>query len=471
MEKIINIETSKIYSHPDNPRKDLGDLEELTASIRVNGILQNLTVLPGHWDANGTFTNDGYTALIGHRRLAAAREAGLDTVPCVILEGTDRKEQIKIMLSENIQRADLSIKEQAQSFQLMFDLGMSAKEIAEKSGFSSTTVRSRLKLAKLDQSKLDSSWSRGATLMDYSKLDAIEDIEEQNELLTFIGTPNYSMKLKEAIKKQDNKKIYMQWLSVLPTFATLVSESDYGTMEFFKSCSVSIYSSSEELKVPADSESVKYYYIVYEDKISLYKERTKTVMSPIAEYRDSLKPAFEELSKQLSFAERTAKALRDEFIKNAGNLKSNREVIMKAALEKILDTNYITRRVYMEDMPYLLDLEEDDICEDSLLDLFGTNPDKVLLVAAYSGMGTDWTYDMYHWDSDIQMTVPVYRGNSKLNALYDFLEKLGYEASDDEKALLDGTHEIYQNIKALKEKAHDMICAYKEAEKNGTDVA
>ena len=43
------ISADQIYSHPDNPRKDLGDISELTESIKKQGVLQNLTVIPGHW--------------------------------------------------------------------------------------------------------------------------------------------------------------------------------------------------------------------------------------------------------------------------------------------------------------------------------------------------------------------------------------------------------------------------------------
>lgn len=46
---IVNISTREIYQHPDNPRKDLGELSELADSIKKNGIMQNLTVIPGHW--------------------------------------------------------------------------------------------------------------------------------------------------------------------------------------------------------------------------------------------------------------------------------------------------------------------------------------------------------------------------------------------------------------------------------------
>lgn len=49
MAEITNIACRRLHPHPDNPRKELGDLTELAASIRENGIFQNLTVIPGHY--------------------------------------------------------------------------------------------------------------------------------------------------------------------------------------------------------------------------------------------------------------------------------------------------------------------------------------------------------------------------------------------------------------------------------------
>lgn len=49
---ITNINAKLIHQHPDNPRKDLGDLTELSESIKKKGIMQNLTVIPGYWDEN-----------------------------------------------------------------------------------------------------------------------------------------------------------------------------------------------------------------------------------------------------------------------------------------------------------------------------------------------------------------------------------------------------------------------------------
>lgn len=78
-----------------------------------------------------------------HRRTEAAKMAGVKTLPCVIVEMSDQ-EQLETMLLENMQRADLSIVEQAQGFQMMLDLGSDINTISEKTGFSKTTVRHRI---------------------------------------------------------------------------------------------------------------------------------------------------------------------------------------------------------------------------------------------------------------------------------------------------------------------------------------
>lgn len=77
----LTLGTSQLHPHPDNPRKALGDLTELTESIRKNGVMQNLTVIPDDEDF------DSFTVLIGHRRLAAAKAAHVLELPCNVVEG------------------------------------------------------------------------------------------------------------------------------------------------------------------------------------------------------------------------------------------------------------------------------------------------------------------------------------------------------------------------------------------------
>ena len=129
--KIKVLDIIKLKHHPDNPRKNIGDITELTDSIRKNGVMQNLTVIP---------EDDMYLVLIGNRRFEAAVAAGLTRLPCKIVTGLTPAQQLGIMLEENMQRNDLTVIEQAQGFQLMLDFGETVKTVAEKTGFSEKTV-------------------------------------------------------------------------------------------------------------------------------------------------------------------------------------------------------------------------------------------------------------------------------------------------------------------------------------------
>lgn len=80
--EIVNIPIELLHHHHQNPRKDLGDLSELTQSIKANGIYQNLTVVPYWFEISGVGCDDpkqqsemGYLVVIGNRRLEAAKSA------------------------------------------------------------------------------------------------------------------------------------------------------------------------------------------------------------------------------------------------------------------------------------------------------------------------------------------------------------------------------------------------------------
>lgn len=198
-DKTVRIPISQLKPNPDNPRKNLGDLTELTESIKKNGVMQNLTVMPD--DAGG------YIVLIGHRRMAAAQAAGLEELECRITDKMTRNEQISIMLTENIQRNDLTVLEQAESFQLMLDLGDNVETIAEKSGFSQTTVRHRLEIAKLNKTQLkkmiddEDGWQ--ISIKDLEKLEGIKSLSERNRILKEATDSNNLAWKVECIKKEE----------------------------------------------------------------------------------------------------------------------------------------------------------------------------------------------------------------------------------------------------------------------------
>lgn len=215
--EIISISVEKIYQHPDNPRKDLGDLSELAESIKKKGVMQNLTVIPGHWNEKREWIEDGYTLIIGHRRCAASKLAGLKELPCRIVDDMSQKDQVGTMLEENMQRNDLTIWEQANGFQMMLDLGETEESIAEKTGFSKTTVKHRLNIAKLNQKVLkEKEKDEGfqLSLKDLYELEKIPDVKTRDKILKeSISSNNLAQKARSAseeIKRKEREKAYIK---------------------------------------------------------------------------------------------------------------------------------------------------------------------------------------------------------------------------------------------------------------------
>lgn len=75
---VVEIKIEDLKRHPKNVRRKYEDIEELAQSIKENGIMQNLTVVPDKEEEGK------YLVVIGNRRLTAARKAGLETAPCVV---------------------------------------------------------------------------------------------------------------------------------------------------------------------------------------------------------------------------------------------------------------------------------------------------------------------------------------------------------------------------------------------------
>lgn len=140
--KIIPID--KIAPNPDQPRVEIGDLTELTDSIRQNGVLEPLLVKP---KGDGT-----WMIIAGERRWRASNLAGLVEVPCVEFD-IDEKSIAEIALIENLQRKDLTVWEEADGLAYLSEkFGYTHEEIAKKIGKSRTTVTESMALAGLPES-------------------------------------------------------------------------------------------------------------------------------------------------------------------------------------------------------------------------------------------------------------------------------------------------------------------------------
>ena len=133
----------KIEPNPDQPRQDFDEeeLEALSESISVHGVIQPLTVreLPSGY----------YQIIAGERRWRAARMAGLTEIPAVIMEADDKK-AMELALIENLQRQDLNPVEEALGYQsLMSDYGLTQEDTAARVGKSRPAVANALRLLNL----------------------------------------------------------------------------------------------------------------------------------------------------------------------------------------------------------------------------------------------------------------------------------------------------------------------------------
>jgi ParB family chromosome partitioning protein len=136
------VDVEKIIPSPFQPRRvfDQTKIDELTASIRNQGIIQPLIVR-----AKG----DQFELIAGERRWRAALKAGLDRVPVIVREASDR-EALQVALVENLQREDLNPIEEANGYRkLQEEFHWSQEEVAEKVGRSRPAVANSLRLLSL----------------------------------------------------------------------------------------------------------------------------------------------------------------------------------------------------------------------------------------------------------------------------------------------------------------------------------
>lgn len=206
------IRLDDVHPHPDNPRRDVGDVTDLAASIREKGLLEPIVVAHPPTDTTtGGLDPDALVLLAGHRRTAAARAAGLTEVPAIVrADLTTRAQQVETMIVENQHRADLSPIEEAEAFQLLLDLGETQPTIAARTGLPRRRVRDRLKLHKLPDTARDLVHTGQATITDaLAVLDV--DAELRDELLAHLGTPNFDARCqwakRETQRRNDFEKL------------------------------------------------------------------------------------------------------------------------------------------------------------------------------------------------------------------------------------------------------------------------
>jgi ParB family chromosome partitioning protein len=168
---VVEIPTESIEVNPHQPRRIFKDqeLQSLAASIRVDGVIQPVTVTLGSGAGK-------YTLIAGERRLRASKLAGLDRIPAIIREPMTDQEQLRVALIENIQRQDLNVLEEAEAYQsLIEDFGLTQEQCAEKVGKERSTVANILRILLLPKEVRDDLVENRLTMGHGRALLALED--------------------------------------------------------------------------------------------------------------------------------------------------------------------------------------------------------------------------------------------------------------------------------------------------------
>lgn len=437
--EIINIPIEKLHPHPHNPRRELGDLTELADSIKAQGILQNLTVVPWFSTITGQGADCpkqqeemGYIVVIGHRRHAAAELAGLAEVPCMISD-MDERTQISTMLLENLQREDLTVYEQAQGFQMMLDLGDTVGSIAERTGFSQSTIRRRMHLLELDQDKFRDADARGATLSDFAELEKIKDAKRKNEVLGKIGTSDFKMALRKAIDEEKAEVQRTIWREALSAFATEV-ESGVG---YRQRRYLNLHHDVPENLRPDDADTVEYFFEISKwGDVYLYAEEVAQEKQSDPE-EEARKKQLEERKEGLNRLRGNAFHLRKDFVQGVGKQKimSVFSEVVALAAWNALDFYRFDSTMFLELINYPADELEFTVLKNAI----EKNVEFAFLAMSYC-MSGDGENKGFYWQAQ-------HEANEDLSLLYALLEKLGYGMSEDEKALQDGTHELFAEKK------------------------
>lgn len=485
-EELTMLPVSAIYPHPDNPRKDVGDVTELADSIKKRGILQNLTVMPGHWITleemaavvkaytedptdelkeliETKWSDEGYTTLIGHRRTAAAKLAGISEAPCRIVYGLTKNEQISMMLEENMQRNDLTIYEQAESFQLMLDLGETVETLSDKTGFSKSTIYHRLNIAKLDQGVLKEKEDDEAfqlTLKDMYELERVEDVDERNKILSQASSSeNLKYRIEQNIRDKQREKKGEELVALLKEKGVQQSEIDMRgyTPGYENVDSISLWNTEDAVlpELPEDTSDLVFYhcpgsYIAIKRKIEEPEED------------DSSNKKSSELASRIRDSTSRLNSIEKNFDEHFGefvDMTVHGKITVKDDLQVINSLIVIGMQMGFCSFSFR------SLCEcidEHYQDYDGEDKKKVERMAQNLPVTV---YILCALHNNLTYGRNIYNSwNNELNTEYALLvyklvmetKHMGFVPDDDEFKLIKGTHPLLDEIKELEEQRKEL---------------
>ena len=443
----------RLVPHPENPRQDLGDLTELTESIKASGIMQNLTVTP--MTAVGPESKGKYWVIIGPRRLAAAKAAGIKEVPCVI-RAMDHREQLATMMAENCQRSDLTAYETITGVGRMVQLGMDIPEISQRTGLSAKKVKRDAQIAAAYKPvTLKRANQNGITIQELVELQEIEDPKVRDEVLAKFGQGYaFSQAKSNALYSQKAAHFRDAFMAMLPKgdgirLHRLSNPNARWSAEWDQVVSYSGLDSLKERPMPQLVPGEEYAWYADGQVGGVYKRNRAEV-----ERKDDARAEEKRRKKMLEAAQalnEQARALREAFVAglDAGDQGDEYDA-MKLLISTLYDkseTDWQWRVNYdHKALRRMLGVEEDAKSmtpqdrKDIGLWLRGKRV-PLRRMAAAMAVGFDfWNGQLIRVDRGKFVPAPM----SAWAQTYAVLEGLGYKITEFEDSLMRGTHEVYR---------------------------
>ena len=199
-DSVTSIKISRITPRGDQPRKkfDENALQVLADSIRTHGVIQPIVVR----EVGGL--SDNYEIIAGERRWRAAKMAGLDEIPTVIMTGDELK-VAEVALIENLQRKDLNPIEEAMAYRALIErFGLKQEEVAQQSGKSRSAIANMLRLLELPENILELVQDEKLSMGHARALLGLEDEDRMLPLAEMILEKELSVREVETLVRKYN---------------------------------------------------------------------------------------------------------------------------------------------------------------------------------------------------------------------------------------------------------------------------
>lgn len=203
-----NIPIELLKTNPQQPRKELGDMENLINSIKQNGILEPLIVAP---------SSDGkYKIIAGERRYHAAVACGFTTVPCIEIIPENDANSLELALVENLQRKDLDPFEEAEAYCLLANkYNLTHDQIAYKIGKKRSTITETILLAKMPEEIKNlcrhADIKSKTLLIEISKAKNVKEMREMIDSIVSGKGREEIRKLRKAKQSEKPKGFIFEW--------------------------------------------------------------------------------------------------------------------------------------------------------------------------------------------------------------------------------------------------------------------